>query len=177
MAIKSLNEAYEQKSIVYLCNACGEINNPEDPGDLSPYQPEDMMSPQEQDLYEQYWLEDGACCRYVLRVEGKPALGLCYLFSRSWCREVVKGRRDIESEQADSLMDSEWMPRMFMAVYDAATDHFEAQAPGCDLYIGENTDPDGHELLVVIPYHLRDRINETADRLNASVFCTVESTF
>ena len=43
--------------------------------------------------------------------------------------------------------------------------------------LGQNTDPDGHELLVVIPYEIRDQIDAIVERLNDAVYNVVGKCF
>lgn len=69
MAIKSLNEAYEKNTIEYLCNACGDVLDPDNSnGVLGPDDdPKQVMSKREWVLYSRYWSEDWNPM-YVLRV-------------------------------------------------------------------------------------------------------------
>ena len=97
MAIKSLNEAYEQDALVYLCNACGEVNDPDNMARvlLTDDEIKSVLSLRERNLFENYWSDDGGCHRYVLRLCGsdkkpQPAMALCFLFDGDWCRGIVK---------------------------------------------------------------------------------------
>ena len=66
MAIKSRNLAYETDTLHYMCSACGDINNPNNLSDFrTVYQPEDVMTPHEQILYENHWREGAGCCMYI----------------------------------------------------------------------------------------------------------------
>ena len=57
MAIKSLNEAYEKNTITYICNACGDVFDPDNPDDVlnAHNDPKQVMSKCECDLYSQYY--------------------------------------------------------------------------------------------------------------------------
>lgn len=176
MAIKSLNEIYEKNGLLYMCNACGDINDPNVPGDTKTHLPEEVMTPEEQVLYESYWTEDGGCCMYVLNVEGKAAMGLCYLFDTGWCRDVVDGDSDPRHSVSDEDIERLWMPQVFTAITDASS-KIQELVPGCDIYLGEWTDPDGHEMLVVVPYEMRDQIKGISQKLYDTVYETVEKVF
>lgn len=45
----------------------------------------------------------------------------------------------------------------------------------CDIAVGDYTDPDGHELLVIIPYERRTEIKKIAEALENVVYNGVES--
>lgn len=159
MSILSLNEAYEKNAFIYLCNACGDVNDPADPKRICT--PEDIPSilrPKERVLFEKYWSEGSGALMYVLRIgEGTAAMALGFLFDSGWCRELAEkesGRKDIRDDE----LKSKWMPRLFLALSDAVSVSIQQIVPGFDIYVGNNTDPDGHEMLVVIPYSDRDKI-------------------
>lgn len=182
MAIKSLNAAYEHKLLDYLCNACGDINDPNIDGpDFFEHEAEDIMTSAELELYKQYWSECGNCWRYVLRLYEnstreihRPAIGLAFLFDRSWCCDILKSHAVVF---VGKTIEGYWMPKLFSAVTEAAKTVIEPLVPGCDLYLGDNTDPDGHELLVVIPYELRAQVDDIDRLLDGKVYSSVEKLF
>lgn len=171
MAIKSLNEAYEKDELVYLCNASGEVTDPDNTERVLMTDDEinSVLTLREQNLYRNYWTDgDDWCNRYVMRVGDRPALGICYRFTQDWCRNIVK---------VLSGSDTPDMLRLFLALSDAARMAFEPLVPGCDLYIGDGTDPEGHELLVVVPYEMRDKADGIVEALDAVVYNAVEQIF
>ena len=45
----------------------------------------------------------------------------------------------------------------------------------CNVVVGKNTDPDGHELVVIIPYERRSKIKDIAEMLDKTVYSSVEA--
>ena len=135
------------------------------------------MTQQEQDLYYNYWTEDGGCNMHVLRIEGKAAMGLCYLLDAGWVQDVVEQRDGMEKPVTEREIRQAWMSRMFAAAYHAAEDEIQKLVPGCDIYLGYWTDPDGHEMLVVVPYEMRDQIKEITDKLCDAVYDATKNNF
>lgn len=183
MAIKSLNEAYEKNTIKYICNACGDVLGPDNPnGVLNAHDdPKQVMSKCEWDLYSQYWNEDGSPM-YVLRLVEpdqpvRAAMGLNFLIDVGWCEDILTKRNPTAAKLPREEVKAQYMPFMLQALRDAAETSIVELVPGCDLYIGSDTDPDGHELLIVVPYEMRDRINEIAARLNNMVYDAIEKLF
>lgn len=177
MAILSLNEAYEKDTIKYLCNTCGDVNDPKDPGNMKPVEAESVMTVKELVLYRRYWEEGSGCSMYVMRVNGEPAMGLGFLFDDVWCQTLFQKKYGEHKVIEPDDMEDYWMPRLYRAVEDAANALLWKKAPGCNVYVGKNTDPEGHEILVVVPYDLREEIKNIADTLNECVYETVEELF
>lgn len=178
MNILSLNEAYEKNAFIYLCNGCGEVKDPNNPGRVcEPEEIPSVLSLKERVLYENYWSEGTGALMYVLRLaDNTPAMGVGFLFSSGWCRELaekVSGRKDIGKGE----LESRWMPRLFLAVSDMAGVILQQAAPDFDVYVGNKTDPDGHEMLVVVPYEDRDKIEKLARKLDTMVYEVVEELF
>ena len=177
MAIKSLNEIYKRNELFYMCNACGDVNDPNIPHDLESHMPEEVMTPEEQELYDNYWTEGGGCQMYVLRIKGKAAMGLCYLFDTEWAQDIVREKKGISSPVTEDDINQVWMLRMFSAVFRAAEKKIQKLVRGCDIYLGDWTDPDGHEMLVVVPYEMRDQIENISKMLYEVVYDAVEKAF
>lgn len=176
MAIYSLNEAYKSQEFFYMCNACGDINKPgAAPDDFQVYQPEDVMTPQEQDLYTNCWCEGRGCLEYVLRIGDKAAMGLAFLCDEIWCQELVE--RMTHTTVTDSDVRLIWMPRLFLAIKSVAETCIQPLVPECDIYIGDQTDPDGHEIVVAVPYHLRGRLADIVKKLDNTVYEAIEVSF
>lgn len=176
MAIVSLNETYSANKLSYMCNACGDINKPgADPLDFRVYQPEDVMTPEEQTLYESYWNEGSGCCEYVLRIGESAAMGLGFLLDTGWCRDLLEELSNGGIEDSD--IENLWMPKLFLAAKEASENVIQPLVAGCDIHIGEWTDPDGHEILVIVPYRLRDELSDIVKNLCDSVYSSVENAF
>lgn len=145
MEIKSLNEAYEKNLIWYWCNACGDINVP---GALPMTigHPDDMP-PTARRLYEKYWSEAGWPTRYVGNCEGQYGLFLCYLFDYEMCVGTV-------FEDIDRMADA-FFEEVVMGVAKMLSRKPLFGANGdlsdCTIYVGNGTDPLGHELCIFIP--------------------------
>lgn len=176
--VLKLNEAYEKKTLHYMCNGCGEANDPFHPGNMKLCRPEEVMYAPELDLYNNYWTDSS--CMYVLRMGdvwgyNYAAMGLSYLFDCDFIRYIadkVGLLTDLTDEQVDRLM-----PLMFKAITRAAEIFNREIAPGCDIYIGEYTDPTGHEMLVVVPYESRDKIETYCKALNDELEDVVTNLF
>ena len=127
--MKSLNEAYlksnqNQLEFHYWCNVLGEINPPND--SLRCGAPSDLPSDVRiiyQNLYES---DKCGVSNYVVTIDHTPGIALTWLF----CED--DGRID------------------FSSVTRAATE-MEREFPFATVYVGENTDPEGHEILLFIP--------------------------
>lgn len=183
MAIKSLNEAYEKNTITYICNACGDVFDPDNPdGVLSAHNdPKQVMTQCEWALYSLYWSEKW-CPMYVLRLVEpdqpvRAAMGLNFLVDVGWCESILAKRNPPAAKLPRDKIKAQYMPLMLDAMCDAVETSIAELVPGCDLYIGNNTDPDGHELLIVVPYEMRYQINEIAAKLNDVIYDTIEKLF
>lgn len=179
MAILSLKEAYEKNTLKYLCNSCGEVFDPEDsrPEQLCVAEPEKIMNAKELVLYQQYWEEGLGCQMYVMRVKGEPAIGLGYLFDEGWCEELIAKKVKQNLPVTADQMKECWMPRLYQAVNDAAQELIGNMVPGCDIYLGNMTDPDGHEMVIIVPYDKRENVRSIADQLYETLYQTVEELF
>ena len=178
MAIRSLNDAYASNSLHYMCNACGDINNPDNLSDFRTiYQPEDVMTPNEQILYENHWRDGAGCCMYVMRIADEAAMGLGYLFDESWCKELAEQKHPASPTPSDSDIETIWMPYLFTVLVKTAESIADRLAPQCDVYLGNNTDPAGHEILITIPFDLRAGIEKIAADLDGIVYQQTENAF
>ena len=167
MAIKSLNEAYSQNALIYICDSCGQIIPKGGAKGTAPCS-EEGMTLKEQVLYKTYWSDELDCGFCVLNVDGRPAMGLEFLFDVAWCKDFLCTELEAETLNDRDIL-KKHSSQIFRALSDAAKTFLEDMAPGCDLYLGEDTLPDGHELMVVVPYELRDRIHDIAENLDENV--------
>lgn len=160
----SLNKVYENDELYYWCNACSDINIPgADPsycGDI------DELPIKQRNLYENYWNESAGCCMYVVDYKGNPAMALGYLFDASYLSDLLK-KNDVSDED---------MEVFYNAVYDCGTMlERTKEVSDCEVLVGKDTDPDGHELLIIVPYARRNKIEEIAKYLDGVVYSTVET--
>lgn len=159
----SLNNVYENKELFYCCNCCGDINMPHS-HPLS-YHDSDELPIKERNLYENYWCEGMGCHMYVVNYKGNPAMALGYLFDESYLCDLLN--KD-EASKEDMEM-----------FYGAVSDYArmlenKSEVSFCEILIGKDTDPIGHELIVIVPYEKRSKINEIANYLDGVVYNTVE---
>lgn len=162
--MNSLNKVYEDKELFYYCNACGEINIPNT--DPLSYHETDELPLKERNLYENYWSDDICGCMYVVNYKGNPAMAICFLFCECYLCDIF-GKSTVTEEDMSVF-------------YDAVCDYAkmlekEEAVSFCDVLVGKDTDPDGHELLVIIPYERRSKIKEIASYLDKVVYSTVEN--
>ena len=152
--VKSLNEVYEKNLIFYWCNASGEINVP---GADPLYVGCQRDLPFEQRvLYGEFQKEDDPC-RYVVTYKGKAAMALGLLFDYDWLSTLmcgVEGKDDPLVKAAKGLLG--------YAIKRYGKWYLKAQFPDTEVLFGEDTDPDGHELLVVVPFEKRDIVTQVA---------------
>ena len=162
--MESLNNVYENNELFYYCNTCGDINIPgTDPWS---YHDVDELPLKERNLYENYWYEGAGCHMYVVNYKGNPAMALGFLFDEFYLSDIL-GKTDVTKEDMSVFYDS-------VCDYAKMLEKKEEVA-FCEILVGENTDPDGHELLVIIPYERRSKIKEIASYLDNVVYSTVEN--
>ena len=166
--MKSLNDIYDRNQLHYWCNAVGEINPKEAPfrvGDK-----EDLPD-LARELYEVYWNEGSGCSMYVAEYTTLSGMILCILCDYSWASDMLGKKEDeIDSHEKHALYRAAkvhgqevegWISDTFPGI-------------GIEVWLGEDTDPDGHELLVFIPYQARVHIEEIAAVLNQKTYQEIE---
>lgn len=149
----SLNEIYEKESFMYWCNAMGEINNPYDTT-CSPDAMTDItvMPPREQELY---GMKQSDGQEYVVSWNYRAYIAYTALFDYEYLMDVMPDNTDEERVNA------------LEAYAESLT------CPGCEILYGENTDPDGHEIILMIPYDkrgIKDDLIKTFDKTIYSSF-------
>ena len=136
--IRSLNDWYAASETSplkfhYWCNCLGELNIPgKDTVGSEEELPADIR-----ELYEGTWgtvSERYGVNAYVISFDNKPGIGLTWLFDS----EFQKTRKYASDEAA-------------MAAVKTIAEHIQAAFPQADVFVGENTDPDGHEIVLFIP--------------------------
>ena len=161
--ITSLNEVYENNEMYYWCNSCGDINIPNMPPMY--YGEIEELPIKQRNLYENYWDEGTGNMMYVVDYKGKPAIALGYLFDEGYLSDLLN----------KSSVSTEDMEAFYNAVYDCGLMlSNKDELNGCDVLVGENTDVDLHELIVIVPYEKRNHIEKVATYLYDFVYKTVE---
>ena len=161
--MKKLNYIYENNELFYYCNSCGEINIPGT--DMLSLHKADELPVRERELYENYW-DDSTCGRmYVVNYKGNPAMALSFIFDEYYLSDILN-KTNISKKDMDK-----WYKYIFNYAQILAKNKIVS---GCEICIGEYTDSDGHELVVIIPYEKRKDINNIASFLNETVYLSVE---
>lgn len=144
--MKSLNEVYSSEFLHYWCNAAGDINIPDaDPAYCG--KPEEMPL-KAKDLYLHYWTEDMGTCMYVVEMNEQYGLAFTFLFDSATCADYAK-------KSEETINDND-MRRMLCAIEDSAKFYEkDERLCGCEVLVGDKTDPDGHELMFFFPYENR----------------------
>lgn len=164
--MKNLNEIYKAEELFYYCNTTGDINIPGS-GVLSVHEV-DKLPLKARNLYENYWFEGGGCNMYVVRYKDDIGMILGFLFDESYLCDFLK---------KDEVSDEE-MTKFYNAISDYANLLERSnKISGCDIFVGENTDPDGHELLVFVPYDKRNDIRKITEMLDKEVYRSVEELY
>lgn len=178
MAVKSLNDAIKQGTYKRLCNSRGDLLDPNDVSSVCKTGELHRLWTQEEIALNANFLNVRSDVRmYVLRLaDDTAAMGLSFPFSVGWCKETLEyrqGKKDVTEKEVKET----WMPRLYRMISEAAKRVIQKAVPSYDIYVGENTDPDGHEMMVVIPYKDRDDINGTIRMLHHKVYQAVEELF
>ncbi len=139
--IESLNDIYSQNRLFYWCNACGEINMPGDPVyPILVHKPNELPNEQLRDLYNNFWSELGCSSEYVVTLDGVHGYAFDFLFDYDWAE--------------DNGMNPKKLPEV---IKKTATQLFAdvQDFVGCRFLFGEDTDPNGHEFIIFLPYERR----------------------
>lgn len=162
--MKSLNEIYNNDEMFYYCNSCGEINIPNT--DPLSYHDVDELPMKERNLYENYWSDNYGFQMYVVNYKGNAAMALGFLFNECYLSDIL---------HKDEVNDID-MKVFYQAISDYAK-MFERDEvlSFCDVLVGEDTDPEGHDLIVIVPYERRSEIEKIAKELDEIVYSDVEA--
>lgn len=141
---KSLNEVYQNEELFYYCNACGDINIPgTDPWGFHDV---DELPRSARELYENYWMEGAGLCMYVVEYKCEKAMAVTALFDYGY-------REDLLAEGI-SLTDEEF----FAAMKNVAIMYRNAFR--YETLVGKDTDPDGHEIVFIVPASACDTVRD-----------------
>lgn len=161
--MKSLNEIYNNNNLFYYCNSCGEINIPNT--DIFSYHDVDELPLRERNLYENYW-SDAYGQMYVVNYNGDAAMALGFLFNDGYLCDILH-KNEVNNEDMEMFYD---------AIYDYAKMlENNEMLSYCDVAVGKDTDPEGHEIIVIVPYERRSKIKDIAEMLDKTVYSSVEA--
>lgn len=156
--MKDLNEIYDTQSFMYWCNRHGELNNPyaKKPGSYTTEELNDVsiMPPREQELYA---MKDDDRPEYVTSWNYRAYTAYSILFDYLYLQTLLPEytddyRTDILRKYAETITVPE----------------------GCEILFGEDSDIDGHELLLMIPYSLREKKDEIIHTAEETVYKNFE---
>ena len=105
---------------------------------------------------------------YVAEYNGEPSIVLNYLFDESYIEDV--------SEKLEECKSSADMNRAWCAVHDLANLLVD-RLPGCTVFAGEGTDPDGHEISILVPYRRRNMLEGIDKDLAEFIYQPLRSYF
>lgn len=143
---KSLNEVYKNEELFYYCNACGDINIPGK--DTFWDSTVDELPRSARELYENYWMEGAGLCMYVVEYKCETAMAVTALFDYGY-------REDLTGDGID-VTDAEF----FEAVKATAIRYRNAMQ--YETLVGKDTDPDGHEIVFILPYSVCENAPDIA---------------
>lgn len=137
----NLEEVNKSNTLYYWCNACGDINvltavairlGTED--DL----PRPILR-----LYNEYWGEGRGVNEYCVSFNGEYGLMLGMLFDYSWLNDLGL---DSEADDVKAALHSAVRARA-----DRLEAEYKEQGKEYQFFYGQDTDPDGDEILIFIP--------------------------
>lgn len=159
-----LNKIYDNNELSYWCNCIGEINIP-DTDPLS-YHEADELPGLARELYVEYWTDEYVGKMYVVDYKGAPAIAINYVFDEYYVAELLNKDKATFGDM--------------VVIYNALLEYankleWKSLIWNCEVLVGFDTDPDGHELLVIVPYGERNKINRIAQYLDDYVYNAVEA--
>ena len=146
--IVSLNNVYHADAMHYWCNALGEINMPGE-ASFSPHKPEELP-PAYRDLYEKYQYETDAIHTYVVSYDGVPGMMLTALHDSCYYDDIVELSKK-DNVYYDVLHNCLMEQALYILQLHATEMTEDAMFEGCTVFVGDMTDPDGHELCLFVP--------------------------
>lgn len=142
--LNSLKEAYDLPSnetgFVYWTNACGEVNLPSDfDGDNTTLHihSEDELPLKQHMLYDVLQSQSGNALEYLISYQNQTGIAFCFLFDDDW-----QAGLGLTTEKTKSIVEN--------LIFDKFSK--DPLYEKCLFFYGENTDPDGDEFLVFVPY-------------------------
>lgn len=160
---KCLNTVYNENRIFFCCNACGEIALPSDTSIFTVHKPEELPE-KERELYNEHWTDNYSAKTYVVIYNGEAGLAINFLFCRTFLEDVLN--RPVTDN--DMLI----LHRVIQNYADSIEKHRLLEK--CSVLVGEDTDPDGHEMYVIVPYDEKANIEYILQSLDNTVYKDVE---
>ena len=163
--VYSLNEAYKNNQIFYWCNSTGDINVP-GAAPMHCGNVEDLPEKQ-REIYEKYWNDNAGALVYVVTYRGRPGIVLGYLIDYSWLHDMlgISGRDDVPAEKKAIFQQAAEEAANNLADYLANAEG--GKYAEAEVIYGDGTDPDGHEILVFLPYGIAEMATELAGDIEA----------
>lgn len=150
--VHNLKQIYDDKLLHYWCNCTGDINMPGYPSSACPDC--GVLPHLARLVYTDYWMEGRGANEYVVTYNGDTGLMLGWLFDYEWLKDLGL----LTNNNAEKIK-----PLFHRYVKAAAEDL------ACDLsfpvFYGEDTDPDGDEILVYLSLGEMQKISSDAHDL------------
>ena len=142
--IRNLLDQYNSEQCLYYCNPLGEINV-------------EVLPKEVKEVYDKMPYM-GFTNNYTLRNEdGVIGMGFSWIIDEEWCRDSL----GISMAKAYDVMLKEAIG-------------LEAKYPDCIVYVGEDTDPAGHELLLFVP---ADKVDEVLKEGILDVYTSIRKEY
>ena len=166
--IKSLDEAVNNNALEFMTNDYGAVCNPDNP--LATVEEDavlGVLTPKEIVLRKKIQ-QSGPFTEYVLRTynpdseAGSPEIGIGIPFTPDVCEGLVKAKtgKTPTPEQVSEVH----MPKLQDAVLDALATFCAPKLPDeCDVYMSNEVTSEGFEVLVVVPFELKESVAEIED--------------
>ena len=161
--VKSLNAISEKDKIFFYCDSLGKIVLPTDTSIISIHTPDELPE-KERELYRKHWTNYYGAKSYVVSYEGEASLAIGFLFCSTFLENVL------ERCVTDNDMN------VFYNIVKSYANSMEKyrMLDECSILVGENTDPSGHEIYVIVPYDKKDRFESILQLLDRVVYKDVE---
>lgn len=159
--VKSLNKVYENDELFYYCNACGDLNLPgTDPWSI--HDPEELPPPA-RDLYNNYWTEGAGLTMYVVKYKDVTTIAVNALFDRGYMDDL-EYKHGWEKDE-DAFLEAVKSTAIMADIYTGFP---------LTILVGLETDPDGHEILFILPPDKCDKAADFAAEFGEWVYDTFE---
>lgn len=179
--VASLKALYGRNRILYWCNACGDVNLPGEPESPAPgilLHSKDMLPKRILTLYEKFWSDDFGANLYVVTIDGIDGMAAAYLLDRSWVADILD-----EADYTGRLSKEKAWETFTTCAKDYASKLATKTAEGKELehasiLFGDDTEPDGHEIMIFIPAdHCEEQLENIIKATAESLYHEIESDF
>lgn len=143
--IISLNDVYKNDELFYWTNCLGEVNMPGDgKNSMHIHSPEELPNVAKK-VYDLIELDHGFTC-HVVSFRGKIGFLIDVIMDESWIQDTLD-KDDVEAESKALL---KHIPDVVERITDTLEDIFDVPQNTYSVFLGEDTDPDGHELMFFV---------------------------